>query len=388
MVKVKNTRSSMPGTIKAAESSKKTVGRSSASPVVASTSQSKSHKVLQAVSCSGCSAGISEDTKALQCDRCSSPEAWKCASCLHLTNDMYDHLVSNASVPLKWFCDSCESEVMAKNSTNGSCSRTSHHDEKLDHLISVIEKLMNRYEDIEKKLEDKCDSIAAVQLDMRINHLEERLNAQESTLEARILSIEEQLKPSTEAAAGEKTKENAISDEDLIKFAVKEELNRKTEEDRDIESRRKNIIIYRVPEKKMENVADRKASDATFVKDLLDGVFDIKVEEQDIEKMYRLGRWIEDKSRPLLVTFKNGEIKEQIMTNLRNLKQPISKFQGISIAHDLHPKERQEIKQLVEDAKQEHISNANDDNDKVENYRFLVVGKGPRRKVIKMKKKI
>jgi len=39
-----------------------------------------------------------------------------------------------------------------------------------------------------------------------------------------------------------------------------------------------------------DNVADRKATDSRFVIDLLDAVWNIKVNEQDIEKMYRLGR--------------------------------------------------------------------------------------------------
>ena len=38
----------------------------------------------------------------------------------------------------------------------------------------------------------------------------------------------------------------------------------------------------------MENVTERKASDTVFVKDLLDGVFNCKLEDQDIERMYRL----------------------------------------------------------------------------------------------------
>jgi len=31
----------------------------------------------------------------------------------------------------------------------------------------------------------------------------------------------------------------------------------------------------------------------------------IKLEDGDIERMYRLERWSEDKTRPLLVAFKN-----------------------------------------------------------------------------------
>ena len=381
MVRGRGARSSL---CQGTQSTKKAAGRGNSSPIVASVA-SGSHKTQKSTaSCNGCGMAVHDDTKALQCDRCASPDMWKCATCLHLSGDMYDLLVSDSSVPLRWFCDSCEREVMTRNT--GS-NQTSGQNDKIEQLISVTEKLMIRYETIEKKIEDKCDVSTATQLDMRISTLEEKMRKYDSELESRLVSIEDQLKMKSDGPATEKMGENAISDEEMIKFVVQEELNRKTEEERDIESRKRNIIIYRVPEKKMENVADRKASDVTFVKDLLDGVFDVKVEEADIEKMYRLGRWTEDKCRPLLVAFKNGELKDHVMANLRNLKQPIPRFKGISVAHDLHPKEREEIKLLVEEAKQNHASNACDDDD-VGNYRFIVVGKGSRRKVIKIKKTI
>ena len=76
-------------------------------------------------------------------------------------------------------------------------------------------------------------------------------------------------------------------------------------------------------------------------------------------------------------------MNEEIMANLRNLRQPIEKFKTIGISHDLPPKEREEIKRMVEEAKQEHVSRNADDS--VENYKFVVAGRGPRRKVIKIK---
>jgi len=63
---------------------------------------------------------------------------------------------------------------------------------------------------------------------------------------------------------------------------------------------------------------ERKTSDTMFVKDLLDCVFNVKLEDDDIDKMYRLGRLSDDKTRPLLVGFKSVEMKEKIITNLRN----------------------------------------------------------------------
>jgi len=86
-----------------------------------------------------------------------------------------------------------------------------------------------------------------------------------------------------------------------------------------------------VPEKRLENVTERKECDTVFVRDLLDGVFNSKLEDQDIERMYRLGQFSEGKTRPLLVAFRNVELKDHIMSNLSNLKQTVEKFRGISV---------------------------------------------------------
>ena len=65
-------------------------------------------------SCCSCGVVITEDTKALQCDRCMNHDSWKCAQCLNLTGDLYDCLVSDCNVPLRWFCDGCEKQVLEK----------------------------------------------------------------------------------------------------------------------------------------------------------------------------------------------------------------------------------------------------------------------------------
>jgi len=130
--------------------------------------------------------------------------------------------------------------------------------------------------------------------------------------------------------------------------------SKKSEDEKNVEDRKHNIIIYKIPERKTENLAERNSNDAVFVRDLCDCVFDMKVEAADIEKMYRLGRWVEGQSRPLLVAFKNYEMKEEIMTNLRKLKHSVEKFIGIGISHDLHPQEREDRKRMIQEAIAEH----------------------------------
>lgn len=198
---------------KSALSSKATA----ASPAPTTQYSSKAAKA-----CCGCSTMVDDGSKALQCDGCMSPEIWKCADCLHLTGEIYNHLVSNSDVPLKWFCDSCDKLAMDK------IGNPAGHPNKLESMISAIEKLMGRYESIEKKLESKCDISEIAKLDSRITQLEVNFSDMEKDLDCRLAALVEQIKTSTCPVAADR--EVAISDEDLIKCVVKEELSRKTKD--------------------------------------------------------------------------------------------------------------------------------------------------------------
>jgi len=87
-------------------------------------------------------------------------------------------------------------------------------------------------------------------------------------LEQRFLSIENQLQVNTDTCAAWKA--SGLTNEEIVKHAVQDEINNKKAEEKDLENRKRNIIIYRAPEKKNENLSERRESDAVFVKDLLD----------------------------------------------------------------------------------------------------------------------
>jgi len=372
MVKGKPAITAKTPTTGKAHPTKRSVNKTTAPSPTQSIDKSNKASLLAPIpSCCGCGTLISEDTKALQCDRCSATNAWKCIECLNIWVEVYEALImaGEAQVPIRWFCEGCDKTVMDKNvNSDGSSSS-----DKIDLLVAAIEKLMERYENIEKKLETKADVIACNQLDTRMKQLEEKLNNLDKVIDTKFTGLEEHMK------------KNALTDEELIKAAVYEEINRKREEDKDSDARKDNIILYRVPELKSSSATDRKTSDRTFVNDLCDGVFNMTLEEEDISKMYRLGRYVENEVRPLLVAFRNYEHKERIMSNLKNFtSQPIEKFRRVSVAHDLNPKDREEIKSLIQQAKQEHVDNS---DESTENYWFRVVGQGGRRRVIKIKKR-
>ena len=171
-----------------------------------------------------------------------------------MPGEMYDQLVSEPNSGLRWFCESCEKMAVEKNS-----GTPSGQNDKLDALIVVIEKLMARYESVEKKLESKSDADQVERLEQKLKELEEKIAKFDSDTEPRLSTIEQQLQSNTTACST--MKDNGITDEEMIKFVIQEEMKKNTTEDEDLENRKRNIIMYRIPEKKTERVSDRRESD-------------------------------------------------------------------------------------------------------------------------------
>jgi len=131
---------------------------------------------------------------------------------------------------------------------------------------------MEKYENIENKLDNKCEKSDVANLEMRIRILEDimcksdldvsRLYQSDQELEWRMSTLETEVKTSSTARAVEK--EGGCTDEELIKVAVQKEINCKSAEEKDIESRKCNITIYRAAEKQSDDVAQRRQDDETL----------------------------------------------------------------------------------------------------------------------------
>jgi len=86
--------------------------------------------------------------------------------------------------------------------------------------------------------------------------------------------------------------------------------------------------------------------------------------------MFRLGNCSRKKIVPCLLLSKNWKWETLSYEISQILRNPIEKFRGVGISPDLHTNEREDIRKMIEVAKQVHIDNESED---VENYRFLVV---------------
>jgi len=357
-----------------------------ASPQVAAANPRKSQGASTTPLCSDCGTAITDDTKALQCDKCQT-EKWKCISCLSISAEMYDQLLNDTSCGLRWFCDACDRAVMAVDGKSGGCgSACTGNCDKIDKLVSLVETLVGKLVDVEEKLNEKCAVKVVDQMESRIQKIEDRLTRNEGYLEQRLAETDKHVcKVVNDKIQMLDDKKEFHDPATAVEQAVKDEIEKQLIEDKDIEARRCNIIMYRIPENLTEDLSTRKANDTKFVADLLAAVFQVNIQDGDIVKQFRLGRFstAAEGARPLLVGFKDIETKDEIMSNVRKLRQADPQFTSVSIANDLTPKQREEVKNMITAAKREHAEN---NSESLENFRFLVVGQGPRKKVIKLKK--
>ena len=100
------------------------------------------------------------------------------------------------------------------------------------------------------------------------------------------------------------------------------------------------------------------------------------MEENDIAKMYRLGKKDKDeKPRLLLIGMKSAPKEEELMQSLSRLTGAEPRFQNVSVANKLPSKQRQQIKKLLVEAKGS-VTGSAISGSAAENKTFRVVDHG------------
>jgi len=122
-----------------------------------------SRKSCDVPCCCECGEVVTDETKALQCERCAENETWKCANCLELSDELYLHLITSAKSNLHWFCDKCEAVALETHSSENekvlsSVGEISSAMDKLSDVMKSMEQsLLDRMTEMECKLDQKAD---------------------------------------------------------------------------------------------------------------------------------------------------------------------------------------------------------------------------------------
>eukprot|EP00794_Sanderia_malayensis_P019527 gene19527-21456_t len=167
-----------------------------------------------------------------------------------------------------------------------------------------------------------------------------------------ITNIPEQIskdyKSFTEACRGSpSTPSNAPPN---FRSILKETINETKKEEKELEDRKRNIIIFNADEPICNTADDRKTEDIAFFKQVFKSACGHDCEEE-ITQARRLGKNPENNTaRPLLISVKTEKTKRQLLSKLYKLREN-EQYKAISINHDMTRKERKRTRALVEEAK-------------------------------------
>ena len=125
-------------------------------------------------------------------------------------------------------------------------------------------------------------------------------------LEMKVGEIQNQIKNQTELPK---------TDKDLIRQVIREE----KEEEVEIEQRKFNIIVHKLPESKQGTVEDRKKDDSETVQSLISEALHVDVE---VENAFRLGHFNREdqRTRPVRFSVHDMDGKRKVLNASKNLK--------------------------------------------------------------------
>ena len=112
------------------------------------------------------------------------------------------------------------------------------------------------------------------------------------------------------------------------------------------EKRRSDIILFGLPESTSDEPIVRKKDDETKVKSMLVGLPDRG--KLEIKSLYRLGRRMDEKARPLKVIMGNQTMRDDVLSGFRDGKLDLSTYDegSIQFSRDRTKAEREDYRKL------------------------------------------
>ena len=177
---------------------------------------------------------------------------------------------------------------------------------------------------------------------------------------------------------------------------MKTAIDESKKEEKDVEVRKRNTIVFNAEESKSKVAEGRKSDDITLFTTICHSVSDSlfvygEESEDEVIQARRLGKKHEDGTpQPLLVTVGSEDTKRKIFANLYKLRNDEDAiYKEIGMNHDMTKEERKKTKLLVEEAKSKTASlEENPDLDEEsKNSVFKVQGPPWNQKILKVRKR-
>ena len=287
--------------------------------------------------CGSCKGSVNDDEDAILCEICN---IWHHIECEGVSRKVYKFLTQEGS-SVHWYCKKC----------NVTFTK----------VLGAISKLESRQDMTEQQVQE---------LDRRTKMAEDSIEINKSNI-ANIHQTVESLvdKMSNQETVESKFDETAASlpKEEVVKV-IRNELKLSERENNEQEVRRRNIMVFELPESDGGSAQERSNEDTKEFIRICTELLEVAVTKHDISQSIRIGKKEEGKIRPLRLKLTTEQKKKEIFMNLNKLRGITSEEVKYKIDHDLTKTQRLERKELVNKAK------SLKDDDVSKKFNFLVRG--------------
>ena len=247
--------------------------------------------------CGACDEEVQRGEKAIECGACKAKYHGNCSNLSET-----ERKIMTTKTNLKWYCLMCDSNVKE--------------------ILNNFEKFKKMSIEIEKNKKEIKDAIS---------DFDKRLKACETK--------------STNTIA------------DSVPMTNNNEILTRQENDL-IESKKSNLIYFNIPESDCENAADRMKEDFALVNATYD---DLELRPTDVYTLFRVGKKMNDRPRPLILKFISVEKKKEVLSGSGKLKLKHNNVsRDVFVSIDRTPKQREEHRKLVDELKQKKSADSND----------------------------
>lgn len=280
--------------------------------------------------CSLTSCADDDDQNRLKCRKCHRLVHYECTQL-----PLYQLQIFVNTYNEQYLCHNC---VRITKTLRSKVGENSYH---------MMQKEIEKKDGVIKKLNNELAKNCSLKKDIESIFTKKMADLETKTekmIKEEIQQTKNYMKETSQKTYAEITKKHSEN----VKSAIKEQKEEDVNEQKDIISRKNNIIIYGIEEPMGETKEKEQEQDKKDIKEILYiiGVQDI------VPKHHRIGQKDEDglKQRPIKMILKSSSEKERIMQNLHKLK-PHRNWTGLSIRDDFTINERKKIKEKCQEAK-------------------------------------
>ena len=321
--------------------------------------------------CGICQVRVEQEERGMECDGC---KRWFHAECIDMQKEDYEKVLKISDrARMKWYCLKCEKKSEGLQKENVILKKeNSTLKEEIAELKNLMQQMMEKVEKmeetverrIEEELNRKCQLVQGG-FDIKVDELRYGINM----LRDEVAELKNRNTDNIGETDKEQDREERKREIEQIKRDLVKDVNEGVEEvrkERDVEERKvnelqykmdeieregkkKNVIMFNLEESKKDDARERYREDEARCKEIFTDI--LEIHQINIQKVIRLGKMVQDRTRPVLVKLGNEDERMKILKNANKIRHS-KKFVKVYIARDMTEKEREKDKSLRQELKE------------------------------------